>query len=161
MGFNGALIFRSSSVFKKLKSSHLEVFLRKGVLKICNKFTGQHPCRSVISIKLLCDFIEIAFRHGCSPVNLLHIFRIPFPGNTSTWLLLNFFSTELLYTSSALKSNLYDSGKTLNAQQKTGLLFKKIKTSVFSLRMPTKVCAEILLLNQYNQVIRNSLFKCA
>ena len=27
---------------------------------------------------LLCNFIEIALRHGCSPVNLLHIFKIPF-----------------------------------------------------------------------------------
>ena len=26
--------------------------LRKGVLKICSKFTGEHPCRSAISIKL-------------------------------------------------------------------------------------------------------------
>ena len=28
------------------------MFLRKSVLKICSKFTGEHPCRSVISIKL-------------------------------------------------------------------------------------------------------------
>ena len=34
-------------------SSHTEVFLRKGVLKICSNFTGEHPYRSVISIKLL------------------------------------------------------------------------------------------------------------
>ena len=26
-------------------------------------------------VALLCNFIEIALRHGCSPVNLLHIFR--------------------------------------------------------------------------------------
>ena len=31
--------------------------LTKSVMKICSKFTGEHPCR-----------------HGCSPVNLLHIF---------------------------------------------------------------------------------------
>ena len=36
----------------------------------------------------LCNFIEIALRHGCSPVNLLHIFRTPFPSNTSGWMLL-------------------------------------------------------------------------
>ena len=29
------------------------------------------------------NFIEIALRHGCSPANLLHIFRTPFPKNTS------------------------------------------------------------------------------
>ena len=26
------------------RSSHPEIFLRKGVLKKCNKFTGEHPC---------------------------------------------------------------------------------------------------------------------
>ena len=31
------------------RSSRSEVFLVKGVLKICSKFTGEHPCRSVIS----------------------------------------------------------------------------------------------------------------
>ena len=51
------------------------MFLRKSVLKISSKFTGEHPCRSVILIKLQSNFIEITFRHGCSPVNLLHIFR--------------------------------------------------------------------------------------
>ena len=36
-----------------MRSSRPEVFLEKGVLKICSKFTGKDPCRSVISIKLL------------------------------------------------------------------------------------------------------------
>ena len=65
------------------------MFLGKGVLKICSNFTGEHPCRSAISIKLLCNFIEITLRHGFSPVNLLHIFRTPFLKNISGWLLLN------------------------------------------------------------------------
>ena len=34
-------------------SSRPEVFLVKGVPKISSKCTGEHPCRSVISIKLL------------------------------------------------------------------------------------------------------------
>ena len=37
----------------KYRNSHPEVFLGKGVLKICSKCTGEHPCRSAISIKLL------------------------------------------------------------------------------------------------------------
>ena len=37
---------------------------------------------------MLCNFIEIALRHGSSPVNLLHIFRTPFLNDTSEWLLL-------------------------------------------------------------------------
>ena len=36
-----------------IRSSPLEMFLGKGVLKICSKFTGENPCWSVISIKLL------------------------------------------------------------------------------------------------------------
>ena len=45
------------------------------------------PCRSVISIKLQSNFIEITLRHRCFPVNLLHIFRTPFLKNTSVRLL--------------------------------------------------------------------------
>ena len=30
------------------------MFSEKGVLKISSKFSGEHPCRSVVSIKLLC-----------------------------------------------------------------------------------------------------------
>ena len=65
------------------RSSQPRVFLAKAVLKICNKFTGEHPCRSAVSIKLQSNLIEITLRHGRSPVNLLHIFRTPFPKNTS------------------------------------------------------------------------------
>ena len=67
----------------KIRSSHPEVFLTKGVLKICSKFTGEHACRSVISIKVQSNFIEITLRHMCSPVNLLHIhlfLRTPLDG---------------------------------------------------------------------------------
>ena len=60
------------------RSSAPYLFLRKGVLKICHKFTGEHPCLSAISIKLQSNFIEITLRHECSPVNLLHIFRTLF-----------------------------------------------------------------------------------
>ena len=75
------------------RSSLSEVFLEKAVLKICSKFTGEHPCRSVISIKLQRNLIEITLRHGCSAVNLPHVFRTLFTKNgkrftTSWWLLL-------------------------------------------------------------------------
>ena len=60
------------------RSSPPEVFLRKSVLKICSKFTGEHPCRSVITL-----------RHGCSPANLLHVLRTPFLKNNSEQLFLS------------------------------------------------------------------------
>ena len=62
---------------------------RKSCSEKCSKFTGEHLCRSVISIKLQSNFIDILLQHEFSPVNLLHIFRTPFLKNTSGRLLLN------------------------------------------------------------------------
>ena len=84
-------------MFGIIRSSPSEVFLGKRVLKICTKFTGEHPCRSVISIKLQNNFIEITLRHECSSVNLLHIFRISFLKNTSGRLLLNILRLNFCY----------------------------------------------------------------
>ena len=83
----------------KFRNSPPEVFFVKGVLKICCKLTEEHPCQSVILIKLLCKFIEIALRHGCSPVNLPHIFGKPFPKNTSGWSFLEFVENTILFPS--------------------------------------------------------------
>ena len=48
----------------KGRSRPPEVFLGKGVLKICSKFTGEHPCRDAISIKLLATSLESHFGIG-------------------------------------------------------------------------------------------------
>ena len=77
--------------------------LRKRCSEICSKFTGEHPCRSVISIKLQSNFTEITLRHGCSPLNLLHVFWTPFPRNTSGWLLLNVQITRINLKVSGIK----------------------------------------------------------
>ena len=58
-------------------------------MKICSRFTGEHPCRSAIFKKFQSNFIEITLRHGCSPVNLLHIFRTPFLENSCGGLFLH------------------------------------------------------------------------
>ena len=68
-----------NSGFEKNRSS------RPGVLL---EHPGKHPCRTAISIKLQSNFNEVTLRHGCSPANLLHIFRTPFPKMTSGRLLL-------------------------------------------------------------------------
>ena len=72
------------------------MFLEKGVLKTCSKLTGEHPCRSAIPVKLQNNFIEVALRHGCSQVNLLHIFRTRSPKNTSGRLLLKKAPSKML-----------------------------------------------------------------
>ena len=79
------------------RSSRPEVFQGKGVLKICSKFIGEQAYRSVISIQLQSNFIEITPRHGCSALNLLHIFGTPFSQNTSRWLLLPLVTIYVIY----------------------------------------------------------------
>ena len=81
------VFFNKFSIFQWLRSfnthhrfSLSEVFLGKGALKIYSKFTAEHPCRI--------NFIKITLWHGFSPLNLLHVFRTPFPKNTSGCLLL-------------------------------------------------------------------------
>ena len=68
-------------------------------MKICSKFTGEHPCQSAISTKLQGNLIEITLRHACSPVNSLYNFRTPFYKNTSGGLLLNLIHYPFLPTS--------------------------------------------------------------
>ena len=88
------IVFKHQNIQKRfnyfaalIRSSPWDVFLRKGILKICSKFTVEYHCQSVISIKSLCNFIKIELRHGCSPVNLLHVLGTSLPKNTA-WLLL-------------------------------------------------------------------------
>ena len=76
----------------KCESCFPEVFLRKYFPQTCSKFTREHPYQSAISIKLLYNFIEIWLRHGCSPVNLVHIFRALFYKNPSGGLILKIYS---------------------------------------------------------------------
>ena len=45
--------------------------------------------------KVACNFIEITLRHGCFPVNVLHIFGAPSPKNTSGRLILYFIPQNL------------------------------------------------------------------
>ena len=63
------VMYVSFSIKTRLSEAALQTCSYKKVFS--KKFTGEHPCRSASSIKLLCKFIEIAFRHGCSPVYLM------------------------------------------------------------------------------------------
>ena len=85
------------------RSSPLEVFLGKGVLKKCSKFLLENTCR-------------IALRHGCFPVNLLHIFRRPFLRAPLKGYFCDFFWYQkdnffIITTSKLLKLNLFRARK--------------------------------------------------
>ena len=64
----------------------------RGVLRKRFSENMQQICRRKpkpnCDFNLLCNFIEITLWYGCSPVNLLHIFKIHFPKNTPGRLLL-------------------------------------------------------------------------
>ena len=62
--------------------------LKKSCSENMQPISGEHSCRGVISIKLLCNFVKITLRHGSSPVNLPHIFRTACYKNTYEELLL-------------------------------------------------------------------------
>ena len=77
--------------YNRQKQSSIGILLKvlRKYVKICSKCTGEHLCRSAISIKLQSNFIEITLWHGCFPVNLLHIIEKPFYMITYGGLLLN------------------------------------------------------------------------
>ena len=61
--------------------------LRKRCSENMQPVYSRTPMPKMISIKFQSNSIGIALRHRCSPVNLLHIFRTPFPTNTSLFLM--------------------------------------------------------------------------
>ena len=91
------------------------MFLQKRVLKTCSKSTAEHPCRITISIKLQSNFIDITLRHGCSPVDLLHIFRTYFPKNTCGELLLHSWCQILQKYLATKRSQLFSQKKSIIA----------------------------------------------
>ena len=82
---NHFCVCHTTIVFKLLFSeAAIQRFHRKRCAENMQQIYGRTP------------FIEITLRHGCSSVNLLHIFRTPFLKNTSGLLLLKIYQ-HLVY----------------------------------------------------------------
>ena len=60
-----AVVRLTSTYFRSIHPGVQPHLLKKVVLKICSKFTGEHPCRSVISIKLKSRFGMVALLYIC------------------------------------------------------------------------------------------------
>ena len=87
------------------------------------------------------NFIEIALRHGCSPVNLLHIFRTASPKNTFGWLLL----LDISDYSQWVKTNHFKNFLTYSELSRMLNLFYLYSISIILLLKYnlTKICSEI------------------
>ena len=105
------------------------MFLRKGVLKIYSKFTGQHPCRSEISIKLL-----FTLQHGCSPVNFLLIFRTSFLKNTSGWRFLTVSLKEELNDMFRMLVEIYEEWEEIDEKYDDEISFDDMDQKIFSFK---------------------------
>ena len=111
--------------------------------------------------KVASNFIEITSRHGCSPVNLVHIFRMPFPKNTSGGLLLNIIKEKKFFFNNALQelkllrndysSRNYQWQRLLNFKQETTKYVYKLKVTY------ANVSAKLILVQLKTQPLTNLL----
>ena len=119
-----------------------------------SKFRGEQPCRSAISENLLCIFIEIILRYGCSPVNLLYIFRTPFP-NTSGGLLLNI---RAIAWRTEWKNKLKTSwgwSLYINQIEQVRVFFVKQSLTSYDLWIPLLISLVFFKLNYWDQKLQN------
>ena len=72
----------------KIRSSRLEVFCKKSVLRNLAKSTEKHLCQSLFFKKLQRFHLHFHLWHRCFPVNLTKFLRIPFLTEYLWWLLL-------------------------------------------------------------------------
>ena len=79
--------YQLSDIHKLFEKQSSRRVLKKRCSENMQQIYGRHPRQSAISIKLLCNFIEISLRHGCSPVNVLHILRIRAFWRTASYLI--------------------------------------------------------------------------
>ena len=71
-----------------LKKRSFRYVLRKSFSVNMQQIYSRTPVSKCTFNKVAKQIFEIAHWHGCSPVNLFHIFRTLFPKNTSGELLL-------------------------------------------------------------------------
>ena len=80
--------FKSELEFGISQKQPSKYVLRKRCPENMQQIYRRTPMPKCDFNKVALNVIEIAFRNGCSPVNLLHIFRTSFPKNTFGRLLL-------------------------------------------------------------------------
>ena len=136
---------------------------RENALHFLKSINGMPPNYPLIPknclkfLLLLCNFIEITLRRGCSPVDLLHIFRTSFPENTSGRLLLKGLKLLTILTKRSILSiwlgSEYTSGnyhKTNEDWMKSSLKYKIFQISNTLKALTPFWCNEVILQDRLN-----------
>ena len=82
----------NSTIFLFFRSSHLEMFCKKSVLRNFAKFTGKHLCQDLFFDKVA----GLRLWHRCFSVNFVKFLRTHFLIEHLRWLLLLFLSAYML-----------------------------------------------------------------
>ena len=84
-------------IWSVFRSSRLDVFCKKGLLRNSTKFTGKHLWHSLFFNKVAglmpATLLKKRLWHRCFPVNFVKFLRAPFLRNTSRLLLLSVIIT--------------------------------------------------------------------
>ena len=82
-----------------IRSSHSDVFCKKGVLRNFAKFTGKHLCQCLFFNKAAglssANLLKKRLWHRCFPVNFAKFLRAPFVKEHLRWLLLPIMKAKL------------------------------------------------------------------
>ena len=88
-------------MLQKYRSSRLEVFCRKGVLRNFEKFAGKHLCHSLLFNKVgglrTVALLKKRFWCRCFPVNFLKFLKTPSITEHLWWLLLKTRVNQLIF----------------------------------------------------------------
>ena len=117
-------------MLQKYRSSHLEVFCRKGVLRNFKKFTGKHLCQSLLFNKVAglrtVTLLKKRFWYRCFPVNFSKFLKTPSITEHLRWLLLKRPVNQLIFREELVDLQLYYS-RTFAQEVFTLMCFKHFK----------------------------------
>ena len=98
-------------MLQKYRSSRLEVFCRKGVLRNFEKFTGKHLCQILLFNKVAglrtVTLLKKRFWYRCFPVNFPKLLKTPSITEHLRWLLLKTPVNQLIFREELVDVQLY------------------------------------------------------
>ena len=117
-------------MLQKYRSSRLEVFCRKGVLRNFGKFTGKHLCQSLLFNKVAglrtVTLLKTRFWYRCFPVNFSKFLKTPSVTEHLRWLLLKTPVNQLIFREELVELQLYYS-RTFSQEVFKHMCFKHFK----------------------------------